>query len=107
MKKKTQISKKHIRTVIPELSKMINSSTYAVTTYRHSQALLDFEDYIYRLEESKVRSECIAELKKAKQIMRTRKGWRWEVIKQTKFHPVKLLLLFMAWFKNRKHGNGN
>lgn len=84
---------------------MINASTESITTYKHRPGLLECEDYLYSIEEHKIRKECISELKKAKEIMRSRKGWRWEVLKQTKGNPIKLIFLFIAWAKNKKHGD--
>lgn len=103
MKKKTHTLK--IGTAIPNLTDMINKSTEAICTYKLRPGLLECEDYLYSIEEHKARNEIKAELIKAKQLMRTQKGWRLKVLKQTKFNPIKLFMLFLAWAKNRKHGN--
>lgn len=94
-----------IKTIIPELEKMINETTRTITTYKNRPGLLEFEDYHYSKQEAALRKEIREELNKAKALMRSRKGWRWEVIKKTNFNPFKLWMLFMAWRQNKKHGD--
>lgn len=94
-----------MKTAIGEITKMIEESMKAIPTYKNRPGLLECEDYLYGVEEAKIRFEIIKELTKAKQLMRNRKGWRWDIIKATKGNPFKLYMLFKAWNQNRKHGN--
>lgn len=96
-----------VKTAIPDIEKMINNGTDAIDSFKYRPGLLEYEDYYYSQREDEVRREIIAELLKAKEILRKRKGWRWEMIKATNWNPIKLLFLFMAWRKNKKHGNRN
>lgn len=91
-----------MKTVIPDLTKMIEASMQAIASYHKRPGLLECEDYIYSEMEESVRIEILCELHKAKKLMRTQKGWRWKIIKQTKGNPVKVLFLIMAWWKNFK-----
>jgi hypothetical protein len=65
-----------IRTIIPELKKAIEDSMAAVASYSLRPGLLECEDYLYSVEEHKIRMECLAELQKAKLIMKQRNLWQ-------------------------------
>ena len=94
-----------MKTTINELKDMIENSMKAISTYNNRPGLLECEDYLYGVEEGKIRFEILKELENARKLMKSRKGWRWEVIKATKGNPFKLYLLLKAWNQNRKHGN--
>jgi len=91
-----------IRTVIPELKTMIEESVKAVASFNDRPGLLEYEEYWYSIEEHKIRMECLAELQKAKLLMRKQKCWRWKAIKLTNGNPIKILFLGLAWWKNFK-----
>jgi hypothetical protein len=90
-----------------DTTKMIVNGCKAISSFSMRPGLLEFEDYLYSIEEDQIRREILAELAKAKQLLRSRKGWRWEMIKTTNGNPFKLMMLATAWIRNKRHGNRN
>jgi hypothetical protein len=91
-----------IKTCITDLKKAIEGGTCAIATFHNREGLLECEEDFYLCEEYKLRKEILQELIKAKKLLRSQNGWRWDTIKSTKGNPIKLLFLFLAWWRNFK-----
>jgi hypothetical protein len=88
--------------VIPELKRAIENGMQAVASFKHRPGLLECEDYVYSEMEFDIKVQAQAEISKAKSLMKSRKGWRWLMFKESVKSPIRLLFAARALWNNLK-----